>query len=50
MMCGWSILIEKARRRQEIAFFVAPRAAATLLPRRYEEKVRREMSISGSAY
>jgi hypothetical protein len=41
MMCGWSILIEKARRRQEIAFFVAPRAAATLLPRRYEEKVTR---------
>lgn len=41
MMCGWSILVEKSRRRQEIAFFVAPRAAATLLPRRYEEKVSR---------
>ncbi|KAI9718232.1 MAG: hypothetical protein M1812_004222 [Candelaria pacifica] len=37
-MCGWSILIEAERRRQEIAFFVAPRAAATLLPRRYDEK------------
>ncbi|KAH0562639.1 hypothetical protein GP486_002679 [Trichoglossum hirsutum] len=38
-MCGWSILIEAARRRQEVAFFVAPRAAAVLLPRRYEKKV-----------
>ncbi len=37
-MCGWSILIEAERRRQEIAFFVAPRAAATFLPRRYDEK------------
>ena len=43
MMCGWSILIEKARRQQEIAFFVAPRAAATLLPRRYEQKVCRSL-------
>ena len=39
MMCGWSILIEAEKRRQEVAFFVAPRAAATLLPRRYERKV-----------
>ena len=39
IMCGWSILIEAERRRQEVAFFVAPRAAATLLPRRYEKKV-----------
>lgn len=39
-MCGWSILIEAARRRQEIALFVAPRAAATILPRRYDERVR----------
>jgi hypothetical protein len=39
-LCGWSILIEAAKRRQEVAFFVAPRAAATLLPRRYEKKVR----------
>ncbi|KAI9795235.1 MAG: hypothetical protein M1835_006131 [Candelina submexicana] len=37
-MCGLSILIEAKRRRQEIAFFVAPRAAATFLPRRYDEK------------
>lgn len=39
MMCGWSIFVESARRRQEIALFVAPRAAATVLPRRYERKV-----------
>ena len=39
-MCGWSILIEAPKRRQEIASFVAPRAAATLLPRRYDERVR----------
>lgn len=38
-MCGWSIFVETARRRQEIALFVAPRAAATLLPRRYKREV-----------
>jgi hypothetical protein len=38
-MCGWSILIEAARRRQEVAFFVAPRATAVLLPRRYKKEV-----------
>ncbi|RAL17741.1 uncharacterized protein BO97DRAFT_467213 [Aspergillus homomorphus CBS 101889] len=38
LMCGWSILIESAQRRQEIAFFVAPRAAATVLPRYYDKK------------
>ena len=37
--CGWSILIEAEKRRQEIAAFVAPRAAAVLFPRRYDEKV-----------
>ena len=37
--CGWCILIEAEKRRHEVAFFVAPRAAATLLPRRYERKV-----------
>jgi hypothetical protein len=35
MLCGWSILIEKAERRKDMALFVAPRALATLLPRRY---------------
>lgn len=39
ILCGWSILIETKRRRQEIALFVAPRAIATLLPRRYDMKV-----------
>jgi len=38
--CGWSILLEKASRRPEIAFFVAPRAISTVLPRRYDRKVR----------
>ncbi|CAL5869837.1 uncharacterized protein PFLUO_LOCUS4068 [Penicillium psychrofluorescens] len=37
-MCGWSVLVEKARRRQELAQFVAPRAAATILPRLYDKK------------
>jgi hypothetical protein len=40
LMCGWSILVESARKRQEIALFVAPRAAATVLPRYYDKKVR----------
>ena len=39
MMCGWSIFIEAPKRRQEVAFFVAPRAAATLFPRRYNRMV-----------
>ncbi|KAG6000803.1 hypothetical protein E4U43_001498 [Claviceps pusilla] len=34
-LCGWSVLIETARRRRDMALFVAPRAMATLLPRRY---------------
>jgi len=34
-LCGWSILIEDANRRKELGLFVAPRALATLLPRRY---------------
>ncbi|KAL4785187.1 hypothetical protein BJX76DRAFT_325373 [Aspergillus varians] len=37
-MCGWSILVEHAKKRQEIALFVAPRAAATVLPRFYDQK------------
>lgn len=39
VLCGWSILIEAASRRQEVAFFVAPKAAATFLPRSYDRKV-----------
>ena len=38
LLCGWSILIEKERRRGELAMFVAPRAAATFLPRSYDRK------------
>ena len=39
LMCGWSILIETQKRWQEFAFFVAPRALATITPRQYERKV-----------
>jgi hypothetical protein len=35
-LCGWSILLEKASRRTDLSLFVAPRALATLLPRRYD--------------
>ncbi|KAI1111404.1 integral membrane protein [Nemania sp. NC0429] len=34
-MCGWSIFLEAASRRKDMALFVAPRALATLFPRRY---------------
>ena len=39
LLCGWSILIEAEKRRQELAMFVVPRAAATFFPRRYDRKV-----------
>ncbi|CCT67295.1 related to integral membrane protein [Fusarium fujikuroi] len=35
LLCGWSIMIETESRRKDIALFVAPRALATILPRRY---------------
>ncbi|TVY81890.1 hypothetical protein LSUE1_G001765 [Lachnellula suecica] len=35
VLCGWSVLIETAGRRKELGLFVAPRALATLFPRRY---------------
>jgi hypothetical protein len=35
VLCGWSILLESASRRKDMALFVAPRALATLFPRRY---------------
>lgn len=35
-LCGWSVLLESASRRKELALFVAPRALATMLPRRYD--------------
>ena len=34
-LCGWSVLLEPAGRRKELALFVAPRAVAAALPRRY---------------
>ena len=43
--CGWSILLEKASRRQEIAFFVAPRALATFLPRVYDRRFQRREQV-----
>ncbi|KAI1626285.1 hypothetical protein EDD37DRAFT_338266 [Exophiala viscosa] len=46
LACGWSILLEKPSRRQEVAFFVAPRALATLLPRVYDRQYRiREQAV-----
>lgn len=38
ILCGTSILIEAAKRRQEMASFVAPKAMATFFPRRYDSK------------
>lgn len=35
-LCGWSVLLESASRRKELALFVAPRAVATMLPRQYD--------------
>ncbi|QSZ33348.1 hypothetical protein DSL72_002936 [Monilinia vaccinii-corymbosi] len=34
-ICGWSVLMERPKRRTEMGLFVAPRALAILLPRRY---------------
>ncbi|KAH8811735.1 hypothetical protein F5884DRAFT_670309 [Xylogone sp. PMI_703] len=49
-LCGWSILLENPGRRKDIALFVAPRALATLLPRRYDwEKRWRETAAFGAA-
>lgn len=39
-LCGWSVLLEPARRRAELALFVAPRALGVALPRRYEPEHR----------
>lgn len=46
ILCGWSILIEAERRRQELAMFVVPRAAATLFPRRYDKKASRPSCLA----
>lgn len=45
-LCGWSILLEASGRRKDMGLFVAPRAMATLLPRRYPmEKQWREKVV-----
>lgn len=49
-MCGWSVLVEKARKRQELALFVAPRAAATVLPRLYDKKVCMHRTLASSIH
>ncbi|RAQ46378.1 integral membrane protein [Aspergillus flavus] len=45
LICGWSILVESPSRRQELALFVAPRAAATVLPRFYDKQVWFTLSV-----
>lgn len=49
LACGWSIMLEKAGRRQEIAFFVAPRALATVLPRVYDKRHQRREQVTFAA-
>ncbi|RMD41201.1 hypothetical protein DV735_g3938, partial [Chaetothyriales sp. CBS 134920] len=41
LTCGWSILIVPPQQRHELAFFVAPRALATLMPQVYDQKYQR---------
>ncbi|KAG6002652.1 hypothetical protein E4U21_002912 [Claviceps maximensis] len=48
-LCGWSVLIETARRRRDMALFVAPRAMATLLPRRYSLEVQWRETLAFAA-
>lgn len=46
VLCGWSVLLETAGRRQDMALFVAPRGLATMVPRRYpQEKQWRETLV-----
>ena len=50
-LCGWSVMIENAGRRKELGLFVAPRALATIFPRRYllENQWRETMAFAISA-
>lgn len=50
-LCGWSVLLETAARRKDMALFVAPRAMATIVPRRYplEKQWRETLAFSASA-
>ncbi|KAF4123794.1 integral membrane protein [Geosmithia morbida] len=46
VLCGWSVLIETASRRKDMALFVAPRALGTVVPRRYpRDKQWREAAV-----
>jgi hypothetical protein len=49
-MCGWSVMIETAGRRKDMALFVAPRALATVVPRSYpiEKQWREKMVFAAS--
>ncbi|EXJ77229.1 hypothetical protein A1O3_10387 [Capronia epimyces CBS 606.96] len=50
LACGWTILLERPSRRQDIAFFVAPRALATILPRVYDKRyIYREQAVFASS-
>ncbi|KAE9972727.1 hypothetical protein BLS_003919 [Venturia inaequalis] len=40
LMCGWSVLLQAARRRGELMLFVLPRALGAWFPRRYPIKYR----------
>lgn len=50
-LCGWSVLIETASRRKDMAMFVAPRALATVIPRKYpiEDQWKESLAFSASA-
>ena len=39
IISGWTVLLEKAKRQQEMAMFVLPRALSVFFPRHYGEKV-----------
>lgn len=49
-LCGWSVLVETASRRKDMALFVAPRAMATIMPRRYpiEKQWRETLAFAAS--
>jgi hypothetical protein len=50
VLCGWSVLLEGAGRRGDMALFVAPRALATLFPRRYalDRQWREQLAFAAS--
>jgi len=40
LLCGWSVLLESSRKQVELMLFVAPRALAVLVGRRYDARER----------